>query len=104
MRKIDSLILLSLLVLFLGTLFLASFSVHADSLESQADQAVAGILFENDADEFISYSIESDGAVDITYANNTPDKIYNKINSELRAHKSIKSIMPGRGGPSCSLF
>jgi len=70
----------------------------------QVDAAVADILFENEADEFASYSVDEDGGAEVTFANNTPDDIYNKIVRALKSHKDIEDVLPGRGGPACSLF
>ena len=95
------------LIKYLFIVFIISInvtSVYADGITEKAEAAVADILFENELDEYTTYSIEEDGSVDITFPNNTPNKIYGKIVRELKSHKNIVSVLPGRGGPACSLF
>jgi hypothetical protein len=77
---------------------------RADDAESSASAAVSGILFEYDADEFASYVIKDNGHVDITFARNTPDALYSEILNKLQTHTGIKSVLAGRGGPTCSRF
>lgn len=88
-------------------LFILSFGLaYADSKADKAEAAVADILFEYGLDEFATYNIDEDGSVDITFPNNTPNKIFGEILGALRAHKDIDAdnLMPGRGGPACSMF
>jgi len=77
---------------------------RADDPASAASAAVSGILFEYDADEFTSYTINDAGRVDITFARNTPEALYSKILNKLQTHPGIKSVLAGRGGPVCSRF
>ena len=72
--------------------------------ESKAGSAVANILFDTDASEFVSYKTKSDGSVDVTFANNTPDAIYSDILNKLQTHPDIKRVLAGKNGPRCSRF
>jgi hypothetical protein len=71
---------------------------------SKAGTAVANVLFENDADEFASYGVRDNGFVDVVFARNTPDNLYNDILSKLQHHPDIKGVLAGKGGPTCSRF
>jgi hypothetical protein len=79
-------------------------AVHADDAASTASAAVSGILFDYDADEFASYVVSDEGRVDITFARNMPDALYSEILNKLQTHPGIKSVLAGRGGPTCSRF
>ena len=79
-------------------------SAHAEDALSKTSSAVANILFEYDADEFASYSIQDDGFLDITFARNTPDALYSEILNKLQKHPDIKGVLAGKGGPSCPRF
>ena len=72
--------------------------------ETKAAAAVAGILFDADADEFTSYRINEKGFVDITFARNTPDSIYSSLLQKLNNHPDIDGVLAGRGGPVCGRF
>jgi len=76
----------------------------AEEVEDKTNAAIANILFENDADEFVSYSIRSDGWLDVTFASNTPDPIYSKILNKLETNPDIKGVLAGRNGPTCNRF
>jgi len=70
----------------------------------QVEAAVADILFEFEVDEVTTYSIDEDGAAEVVLPNNTPDELYSKIVRVLKSHKDIEDVLPGRGGPACSMF
>lgn len=72
--------------------------------QSVANAAVAGILFDYDANEFTSYSIREDGFADIIFARNTPDALYSEILNKLQHHPGIKGVLAGKGGPVCRAF
>ena len=91
-------------ILFTIFLVTSPASVYADNKSELAEAAIADILFENELDEFTTYNIDDDGSVDITFPNNMPDNVYGKVVRELKTHKDIDSVLPGRGGPACSLF
>ena len=89
------------------SLFLAfaTSSVQAEDAEYKADSAVADILFEYDgSEEFASYSINSKGFVDITFAKNMPDEMYSEIMNKLRNHPDIDGVLGGKTGPMCGIF
>ena len=78
--------------------------LHADELE-RADAAVANILFEYDgSEEYATYKANEDGSVDLVFASNTPNKIYEDILNQLQNHPHISSVLAGKGGPVCKLF
>jgi hypothetical protein len=78
--------------------------LNADEL-TQADAAVANILFEYDgSEEYATYKANDDGSVDLIFASNTPDKIYEDILNQLQNHPHISSVLAGKGGPICKLF
>ena len=76
----------------------------ADDALSKATSAVTSIIFDFSAEEFVSYLVRDDGYVDVTFARNTPDGIYNAMIEKLRGHPDIHGVMAGRGGPACSSF
>lgn len=89
--------LLTLLLLF-------SPFVFADEL-TRADEAVATILFEYDgSEEYATYKVNEDGSVDLVFASNMPDVLYEEILTRLQNHPHISSVLAGRGGPVCRLF
>jgi hypothetical protein len=85
--------------------FLLSTSVlHADEL-AQADAAVANILFEYDgSEEYATYKTNDDGSVDLMFASNTPEKLYEDILTRLQNHPHISSVLASKSGPICKLF
>ena len=94
------LLVTTLLACFLG---ISSLS-HADEA-TQADAAVANILFEYDgSEEYATYKANDDGSVDLIFASNTPDKLYEDILNQLQNHPHISSVLAGKGGPVCRLF
>lgn len=78
--------------------------VLAEDARTKATNAVTNILFDNNADDFVSYSIRENGFLDITFASNTPDPVYDKIITRLKNHPDIKGVLAGRDGPTCSSF
>lgn len=93
-----------LLVVFMAFTVVSMTPARANDPASAASAAVSGILFDYDADEFASYVINDKGHVDITFARNTPDALYSEILNKLQTHPGIKSVLAGRGGPTCSRF
>ena len=76
----------------------------ADELD-KADAAVANILFEYDgSEEYASYKANEDGSVDLIFANNTPDDLYEDIITKLQNHPHITSVLASQGGPACKAF
>jgi hypothetical protein len=85
-------------------LCVTSLLLHADE-QSQADAAVANILFEYDgSEEFATYKVNDDGSVDLIFASNTPDNIYEELLTKLQNHPHISSVLASKGGPVCKLF
>jgi hypothetical protein len=83
---------------------LFSINVMADVL-GKADAAVSDILFGYDgSEEYATYRANEDGSVDLVFARNTPDDLYEKILTELQKHPDIRSVLASKGGPACKLF
>ena len=79
-------------------------SLHADELE-KADSAVANLLFEYDgSEEYATYKANEDGSVDLIFARNTPDNLYEDILTKLQNHPHITSVLASKGGPACKAF
>ena len=94
---------LALVLLTLLSLFSAAV-VHADELE-RADAAVANILFEYDgSEEFATYKANDDDSVDLIFASNTLDELYEEILTKLQNHPDITSVLASQGGPACKAF
>jgi len=94
-----------LLIIFTAILSMSFMSVSSlAATPEKVEAAVADILFEFEVDEVSSYGIDDDGALDVSFPNNMPDDVYGKIVRALKSHKDIESVLPGRGGPACSLF
>jgi len=92
-----------LIILFCCLLSIGS-ALTADEL-AQADAAVANILFEYDgSEEYATYKANDDGSVDLVFASNTPDELYEDILTQLQNHPHISSVLAGKGGPICKLF
>ncbi len=88
----------------LAVLLLITPVAFADAL-TKADEAVTTILFEYDgSEEFASYKVDEDGSVDVVFASNTPESLYDEIVTRLQNHPDVRSVLAGRGGPVCKLF
>lgn len=95
---------LTLISVFVFTLFLALPSAANDA-QFKADSAVADILFEYDgSDQFASYAVRESGFVDITFATDIPDELYSEILARLKAHEDIDGVLAGTSGPACGIF
>ena len=78
--------------------------LNADELD-KADSAVANILFEYDgSEEYATYKANEDGSVDLIFARNTPDYLYEDILTKLQNHPHITSVLASKGGPACKAF
>lgn len=71
---------------------------------SKATSAVTEVIFDYNAEEFVTYNVRDNGYLDITFARNTPDPVYNEMLEKLRKHPDIKGVLAGKGGPACSRF
>ena len=77
---------------------------HADEL-LKADSAVANILFEYDgSEEYATYKVNEDGSVDLIFARNAPDSLYDEILTKLQDNPEINGVLASKGGPACKLF
>jgi len=91
-------------LLVLMSCFFTWTTLHADELD-KADSAVANTLFEYDgSEEFATYKANEDGSVDLIFASNTPDDLYEEILTKLQNHPDISSVLASQGGPACRLF
>jgi len=93
-----------LLAVYLAVCMSFVANLHADEL-GKADSATANILFDYDgSEEYASYKANEDGSVDLIFASNTPDKLYEDILTRLQTHPDISSVLASKGGPACKLF
>jgi len=91
-------------LLFFALLLNLSLPLHADEL-GKADSAVANLLFEYDgSEEYATYKANEDGSVDLIFASNTPDDLYEDILTKLQNHPDITSVLASKGGPACKAF
>lgn len=82
-----------------------SLPLMAEGVLLKADAAVANILFEYDgSEEYATYKVNDDGSVDLIFASNTPDSLYEDILTQLQNHPHITSVLASKGGPICKLF
>ena len=70
----------------------------------QSEDAVAAILFEYGADGFTTYKVERSGAVEVSFARDTPDEVFNELVDVLRAHPDTGRVRVDRSAPACGLF
>ena len=91
-------------LIFFALLLNLSLPLHADEL-GKADSAVANLLFEYDgSEEYATYKANEDGSVDLIFASNTPDDLYEDILTKLQNHPDITSVLASKGGPACKAF
>ncbi|RMG34411.1 MAG: hypothetical protein D6720_09350 [Gammaproteobacteria bacterium] len=70
-----------------------------------AEDAVSEILWDyEDSFEYVQYRITDSGHVDMTFASNTPEALYQEIVAKVRQHPDVDSVLAGRDGAACSLF
>lgn len=101
-NKVSLYLFLAVIVTGFGTM---SFSYAEDSALDKADEAVANILFDYEySEEYTSYLVKDDGFVDVTFAQNTPDKLYSEILGKLNNHPDINGVLAGKTGAYCSRF
>ncbi|MFO7602350.1 MAG: hypothetical protein R6X06_00880 [Gammaproteobacteria bacterium] len=99
-KKVLSVFLLLTLVLGFG----GTGPVLAEDALAKASSAVSNIMFDYEADEFASFSVQESGFVEITFAKNTPDALYSEMLNKLQNHPDIKGVLAGKTGPVCPLF
>jgi len=79
-------------------------AVAVDEL-SVAENAVSAVLWEyEDSFEFVHYSINDSGFVDMTFASDTPDDLYVEIITKLNRHPDIDGVLAGKNGSACGLW
>ena len=66
--------------------------------QSKADAIVAGVLFENEAEEYASYNVHKDGFVVISFDESVPSSKYTKIVDHLRSSKDISGVRAEQAG------
>lgn len=64
--------------------------------QSESEDAVAAILFEANM-ENVTYSLRSNGFVDITFGIAVPQADYIRIVERMRTHPDIPGVLAGRG-------
>ena len=78
--------------------------VLADDTRDKASTAVTSILFDYEVNDYVTYSINDDGFVDIIFPSNTPDKVYGEILNRLQQNPDIDGVLASKGGPFCHIF
>lgn len=70
-----------------------------------AEDAVSEILWDyEDSFEYVQYRVTDSGHVDMTFASNTPESLYQEIVSKVREDPNVDSVLAGKNGAACSLF
>lgn len=70
-----------------------------------AEDAVSEILWDyEDSFEYVQYRVTDSGHVDMTFASNTPEALYQQIVAKVRQHPDVDSVLAGKGGAACPLF
>ena len=72
------------------------FSLPALAGQSESEDAVTGILFDESM-ENVTYSLRGDGFVDIVFGVAVAEKDYSRILERLRKHPDIPGVLAGRG-------
>ena len=80
----------------LVSVLLAFASLAALAGQPESEDAVAGILFDENM-ENVSYSLRRDGFVDISFGIAVTEPDYIRIVDRLRKHPDIPGVLAGRG-------
>ena len=64
--------------------------------QAESEDAVTSILFEEDMQN-ASYSLRSNGFVDILFGPSVSDGDYSRILSKLKSHPDIPGVLAGKG-------
>ena len=95
---------LSLPVLFLSY-FMMGNVVAEQSAYDKAHYAVTSVLFDYDnSDQYASFTVSGSGYVDITFASDIPEYLYDQIVNKLKKHPDIRGVLAGKGASACGLF
>lgn len=86
--------LVSTVILFFALALLGNVTQADD--QTRAENALADLLFERDI-ENVSYSVRSDGFVDILFGPNVSQEDDWATVKAIKAHPDIDGVLPGRG-------
>lgn len=75
---------------------LACVAATAWAGQAESEDAVTNILFEEDMQN-ASYSLRSNGYVDILFGPSVSDADYSRILNKLRSHPDIPGVLAGKG-------
>jgi hypothetical protein len=101
MTKLNFRLSIFFLIIFTGITSIA----NADDVRQKSELATAEILFDYDNSfEYTSFKVDHRGWVDILFAQNIPDDLYEEILDRLLNHPDIPGVLAGKGGPMCSIF
>ncbi len=67
-------------------------------IQSAADTAVAGYLFDHKMDELMSYIVRRDGFVLVKFHDSVQPSVYNKVVAELRDIPDIHGVHAEKSG------
>lgn len=81
-----------LIAMFLSLLF----AMPAFAGLEESENALTNLLFDEKMDN-VSYSLRSDGFVDILFGIDVPEKEYARILDLIRANPNIPGVLAGRG-------
>lgn len=80
----------------IGLLVALLIALPALAGQSESENAVTNILFDETM-ENVSYSLRSDGFVDISFGIAVDEKDYIRIVERMRKHPDIPGVLAGRG-------
>ncbi|WP_079416378.1 hypothetical protein [Thiomonas intermedia] len=83
---------------------LAMPSAQAQSASSRAEDAMDQILFDFDASDYVSYRVVNFGYLEITFPNNTPRDVAQRILDAAKHSPDISGVRENFRGASCSRF
>lgn len=86
------------------TACLASMPVQAQSLSSRAEDAMDQILFDFDANDYVVYRVVNFGYIELTFPNNIPRDVANRILDAARKSPNISGVRENFRGAACSQF
>ncbi len=78
------------------TLLLAVLSGASLAGVTESENALTAILFDENM-ENVSYSLRSNGYVDILFGPSVPDDVYSRILNRLQTHPDIPGVLAGKG-------
>lgn len=75
---------------------LASVAATAWAGQAESEDAITSILFDEDMQN-ASYSLRSNGFVDILFGPSVSDADYSRILNRLKSHPDIPGVLAGKG-------